>query len=320
MAIAKADKILGIKVNGVEVNTQFQLSDGAIIKYKGKQYWLFSLEPSGFFKWINNAEIPGYVLVSATDPKAKAVFVKKPYKIGNSYLWNNIYRVAYFKTGAAPVDIHFEINENGKPVWVVVKEKYAFVANQFVPDTVLLIDAQTGKTSAYAYNKVPVWVDKTIPENIARNLIEYNSKYSNGFWNTIFAQTNMVIPTDYNGSELWLIENRKGGLSWFTGLTSVNKKDSSLTSAIALDSKTLKAYRIMDANGVTDESGAIEAIDSALGANSIKWQPTLPMPVIINGKWYWVASIINKASHLYQGEGAVQGNDITNVVIASQSP
>jgi len=316
MAIAKANKILGVKINGVEVNTQFQLSDGSIIKYKGKQYWVFSLEPSGFFKWISNAEIPGYVLVSATDPKAKAVFVKKAYKIGNSYLWNNINRIAYLKTGAAPFNIHFEIDESGNPVWVVVKLKYAFVANQFVPDKVLLINAQTGKTSTYDYNKVPSWVDKTIPEKIAQELIEYNGKYSNGFWNSVFTQRNVVIPTDYNGSELWLIENKKGELSWFTGLTSVNKKDNSLTSAIALNSKTLDAYKIIDANGVTDESGAIEAIDSALGANSIKWQPVLPMPLIINGKWYWVASIINTASHLYQAEGAVQGNDITNVIIA----
>ena len=49
MALVKANKILGIKVNGVEVSTQFQLDEGNVIKYKNNEYWLFSLEPSSFF-------------------------------------------------------------------------------------------------------------------------------------------------------------------------------------------------------------------------------------------------------------------------------
>jgi len=318
MAFIKANKILGVKVNGVEVSTQFELDEGNIIKYKGQEYWLFSLKPSSIFSYFSNKEIPGYVLVSATQPNAKAIFVRKPYKIAKSYFLDNIELISYLKTLGAPTYIHFEIDEHGVPYWVIVAESYKFYGHLLWPKKVYLINAQTGETNKYSTNNVPVWVDKIIEEEITTKAIEYYGKYKNGFWNAIFTQKNVVIPTQYNAKELWLIENTVNpDLMWFTGLTSPNKKDNSLVGAIAVDTKNFQAYYLKDMSGITDEAGAIQSIESALGANAIKWSAVLPMPLIINKNFYWVSSIINKDTHLYQKEGAVKGNDVTQVNIAS---
>ena len=318
MALIKVNKILGLKINGTEISTQFEITKGNIIKYHGKEYWIFPLTYSSVFSWFNNNNIPGYILVSATNPDAKAVFIKKSYKISTGYLWDNIKRVAYFKTLFAPFDYHFEIDEKGNPYWIVIKEYYKFYGHLLLPNEIYLINAKTGKTIHKNIKNAPKWVDKLIPEEIAKDLIEYNGKYKNGFFNAVFTQRNVVIPTQYQGKELWLIENTKNpDLMWFTGLTSPNKKDNSLISSIALDAKSLTAYKFTDMFGITDEKGAIDSIDSALGANAIKWKAVLPMPLIINKNFYWVASIVNKDTNIYQKEGAVKGDDITKTVIAN---
>ena len=318
MALVKANKILGIKVNGVEVSTQFQLDEGNVIKYKNNEYWLFSLEPSSFFSWLSNKKIPGYVLVSATDPNAKALFVQKSYTIGKSYLWNNIDRIGYFETFFAPTFIHFEIDENGNPYWIVVKEHYKFYGVLLYPESVRVVNAITGKTEYNGELKdAPKWIDKLFPEDITKDIIEYYGKYQKGFWNAITVMKNVMVPTNYHNKELWLIENKTNNhLMWFTGLTSPNKKDNSLINSIAVDTRNCVGYKINDMLGITDEEGAIEAIDSKLGANSIKWAAVLPMPVFMNNDFYWVASIVNKKSSIYQKEGLVKGNDITQVKFA----
>ena len=312
MAVVKANKILGVKIKGIELNTQFELSKGSIIKYKGKEIWVFPLQYSDSIKWLFNKNIPGYVIVSATNPDAKAVFINKPFKYSPSAcLLDNIKRIALIKNFLQSVSIHFEIDNKGNPYWVVSNLKYKFFGNLFKIASVDVVNAKTGKV----LNDVPKWVDKTIPEWLADEYISYFGKYRhNSFWSYLFIGKNVFVPTNYHNRELWLIENKKdNGLKWFTGLTSQNKKDNSLTGAILMDTKSLKGYIIDDASGVTDEQGAINSIDAKLGANGVKWQSVLPMPFIINKKWYWTASIVDKNTNLYQKEGAVQGKNITNV-------
>ena len=313
MALVKANKILGTKIQGVELNTQYELGHGSVVKYQGKEVWLFPLEYSGLMKWLFNNNIPGYVIVSATDPNAKAVFVHKPFKYSPSaWFMDNIKKIALIRNFLKPVRIHFEIDEDGNPYWIISNIRYKFFGNVFEVSSVDVVDAKTGKV----LENVPTWVDKTLPEDLVEEYVEYYGKYNhNSFWSYLFVGKNVLIPTSYSDREMWLIENKKdANLKWFTGLTSKNKKDNSLTGAILVDTKTLKAYFVEDASGVTDEQGAIEAIDSKLGANSIKWQATLPMPFIINNKWYWVTSIVDKNTGLYQKEGAVEGKNISNVV------
>jgi hypothetical protein len=319
MAISKANKILGVKIDGVELSTQYELGNGNIILYKGKEYWIFPLAYSGFFKWLFNDKIPGYILVSATEPNAEPKFVKKEYvETPSAYFFSNLNKKIYLKTIGAPVRIHFEIDENGEPYWIASVLKYKYLVNMFYVNKVYIINAKTGEFKECSLDKdnLPKWVDKVIPEDLASDYITYWGKYRNGFWNSLFTQKNIVVPTQEGNSStgLWLIENKKTSLGWFTGMTSLNKKDNSLTTAVILDPKSYTLYKIEDAFGITDEEGAIQAVSSKLGANALKWKPSIAIPFVLNKKWYWSVSIEDVHTHIYQKAAAVEGKRIDKVV------
>jgi hypothetical protein len=310
MALMKANKILGRKINGVEINTQYEIEDGYIIKYKNKQYWIFPLQYSGFLKWLNQDEIPGYILISAIDPYAKPIFVNKTYKYAiSSYFTENVKRIFLIKNKFMPVSIRFEIDENKEPYWIGIGLKYKYLGQVFEVDKIFIMNAKTGEIKTYMPNNVPEWVDVVYPEKLINNYIEYYGKYRNGFM-SFLTGNNVIEPTSYDNKELWLVETKKGNtLKWFTGMSSKNRKDNSLSSVILVDAKTLKAYIVEDTIGIMDESGAIDAINAKLGVNSIKWTAVLPMAYIKNNKWFWVASIIDKKTYFYQKEGIVDGKN-----------
>ena len=318
MAVMKANKIMGREINGTQLSTQYELAKPSIIVYKNKEYWIFPLKYSGFFKWIANDSVPGYILVNATEPYKDPVFVKKPYKITANYFNTDIGLIAQFLTGFSPKYIHFEINEKGDPYWIVTKYGYGILFNLYDVSKVYAVNALSGKVSEITNSDGKIkknfkWVDKIIGEKVNREYIENYGKYSKGFLNYLFVGKNVNVPST---KDLWLIETKIGKLGWFTGMTSTSKKDNSLNYMAVTKADSVKPvlYVIQNVQGVTDENGAVEAINNALGANSIKWEAKLAMPFIINKKFYWVASIVSQNGY-YVKEGAVKGNNITQVYI-----
>lgn len=324
MALNKANKILGKNINGILINTQYEISgnDKSIIMYKNKEYWLFPLQYSSFFKWLGNKNIPGYILVDAINPQAKPIFINKPFKYSPSaFIEDNVGRKMWEASGLGLYDYHPEIDENGNLYYIGVTYKYKIYGNALIPDKIIILNANNGKIEKIKYekflkNKKYNWIDKILPEYMIKKYIEWYGQYQLGFWNTIFEQKNVTIPTDYNESELWLVENKLDNkLKWFTGMTSVNTKDNSLAYGIMIDAKKMIMYKIKDLNNITDEAGAISAIESKLGANAIQWKAVLPLPIIINKNFYWTASIISKKTNIYQGSAIVKGNNINKIII-----
>ena len=111
MAFKIANKIIGKKVNGVQVSSQYEVNHEAASEQivNGKPVWVLPLDYSGFFKWFKQKEIPGYIVVSATNPKSQAVahFDKKFVLSKNGYFFDNIDRVVKFKSGFKKTYTHF---------------------------------------------------------------------------------------------------------------------------------------------------------------------------------------------------------------------
>jgi len=326
MALNKANKILGKNINGVLINTQYEISDNdkAIIMYKGNEYWLLPLQYSSFFKWIGNNNIPGYILVDAINPNADPIFVNKAFKYSPSaYFETNVNRKMWENSNLGLFDYHPEIDEKGDLYYIGVTYKYKILGNVFIPDKIIILNASNGNSKKIKYEefiktKKYTWIDKILPEYIIKDYIEWYGKYQEGFWNTVFEQKNITVPTEYNESEIWLVENKLDKyLKWFTGMTSINSKDNSLAYGVMIDSRTLTMYKINDLNNITDEQGAIHAIESKLGANAIQWKPVLPLPIIINKHFYWTTSIISKNTDIYQKTAIVKGNNISEVIIGN---
>ena len=317
MAFKMANKIIGKKYNGVQISSQYEINRNmsSIQLVRNELVWVMPLDYSGFSKWLKQDSIPGYIIVSATNPTAvPELKVGEKYEMkysDNAYFMENVERRVYFKTGLKETETHFEIDNQGKPWFISLVLEPTIVFSGKKTSSVIITDPKTGKMKEISFedilnNPKYQWIDRLQSENQIDRQIHWYGKYLEGFWNTWFGGENINKPTNYNGRELW-IAHVNGRQVFFTGMTSENNKDQSLVQGITVDTRTGEA-KSFDLSGVMDEAGAISVLDAALGVNSTKWQPVLPQPVIKNGVFYWGASIVSN-NNIYQMIGVVNGEN-----------
>lgn len=222
LARTLADKKLGEKPS---LGSQVVLGDPTMQNVNGELTWVVPLHHSGFFKWLANMEgAAGYIKVSATN--MQDVKYIEDYKIKiqpQSYFMHDLERTARFKgsffTGIT--DYSFELDDDGKPYWVV--STYKNICGFSLPeaDGILLIDAETGSTEQYSLENVPEWIDRVQPEDFVLNQINNRGEYVHGIFNfsnkekfRTSSGTNIV----YNDGRCYL----------FTGITSVGSDESAI--------------------------------------------------------------------------------------------
>jgi hypothetical protein len=321
MALVIAKNIIGKKHNGVQISSQYELSasTASVQKVNGELTWIIPLDYSGFFKWLNQDSIPGYVMVSATNPRAKAE-LKLGYEIKISksgYFFEDIERVIYFKSGLREADTHMEVDEDGKPYYISSIQTPSTFYTNYKTTKVFVTDAQT--TETVEYNSVKEakeanpWIDRMVSEEYMKQRIEWFGSMQDGWINAYFTGNNVNKPTSYNGSELWLLEVNEE-VHYFTGMTSSNSNDSSLVSGIFVNAVTSESIEI-DLAGVMDESGAIKALNGILGAEAARWSPVLPQPFIKNNEFFWGSPIVSNEG-IFQKVGMVQGDEQSNTMFA----
>ena len=286
--------LLGEKILGSQpaLGSQVDLGDFCIQKVNNELYWVAPLLHSGFFKWFNNKNgTAGYVVVSATnerDVKLVQQIDNKAIKIkfqDNAFFQDNIkrhlYLNGYYNIGLT--DYSFEIDDTGKPFWVVTKyvKKIGFAGNDAVG--VVVVDCQTGEMKDYTIANTPLWVDRIQPIDFVENQLNDWGEYVNGYWN--FSNANKLKTTE--GMTLVYGENHKS--YWYTGLTSVGK-DESAVGFVLVDTRT-KETTFYKQGGATE----FAAQSSAQGKVQEKgYFASLPIPYNINNIPTYVMTLKDK--------------------------
>ncbi|HRK73859.1 MAG TPA: hypothetical protein PLL64_06265 [Rhodothermales bacterium] len=274
--------LLGDKVLGAQpaLGSQVEVGTFNIQKVRDELYWVAPLVHSGFFKWMSNREgTPGYVMVSATNERD----VKLVQKMGsedvrikiqqNAYFFDDLERHLYFSGHITHglTDYSFEIDDNGRPFWVI--SKYAKRIGFSGEDVfgILVVDAKTGQISEYDITNAPKWVDRIQPQDFVMQQLNDWGEYVNGYWN--FSNENKLQATE---SPL-LVYGEDNKSYWYTGLTSVGR-DESTNGFVLVDTRTKKAHWYR-------QSGATEfaAQNSAVGKVQEKgYSASQPIPYNIN--------------------------------------
>nr|WP_305069955.1 hypothetical protein [Flavobacterium covae] len=204
--------LLGEKILGSQpaLGSQVHLGEFYIQKINNKLYWVAPLLHSGFFKWLNNTEgTDGYVMVSATNERdvqlvqnnsGKSIKIKyQP----SAYLGDEIRRHIYFNgyTSTGLTDFTFEVDDTGKPFWVVTKydKKIGFTGNDATG--VLVVDAQTGIIKEYAITNTPQWVDRIQPIGFIEDQLNDWGEFVHGYWN--FSNADKLKITGRNELSIW---------------------------------------------------------------------------------------------------------------------
>ncbi|MFZ2538116.1 MAG: hypothetical protein WAX04_04370 [Oscillospiraceae bacterium] len=247
LAANLADKKLGEKPS---LGSQVVLGEPTMQNVNGELMWVVPLQHSGFFKWLANLNgAAGYIKVSATN--LKNVEYVDEYKIKiqpQSYFLHDLTRKVRFSGGLFDgiTDYSFELDDTGKPHWVVTTYKNTCGFSLPEATGVVIVDAQNGATEKYSVSDVPTWVDRVQPEDFIVNQINNKGKYVHGVFNFSNKEKYKISPGTniiYNDGRCYL----------FTGITSVGA-DNSATGFYMVDMVTKESilYRM---SGATEESG-----------------------------------------------------------------
>ncbi|WP_136668616.1 hypothetical protein [Flavobacterium sp. H122] len=286
--------LLGEKILGSQpaLGSQVHLGEFCIQKVKNKLYWVAPLLHSGFFKWMNNKEgTAGYVMVSATNERDVKLIQNingNPVKIKyqpSAYFGDEIQRYIYFKgySSTGLTDFTFEIDDSGKPFWVVTKyeKKIGFSGNEATG--VVVVDAQTGAIKEYAVADTPLWIDRIQPVSFIEDQLNDWGELVHGYWN--FSNADKLQITE----DMMLVYGKDNKSYWYTGLTSVGK-DESTVGFVLVDTRTKQA-------AFYKQSGATEyaAQNSAQGKVQEKdYYASLPIPYNINNIPTYVMTLKDK--------------------------
>ena len=277
LAAKLADKKLG---EIPSLGSQVTIGELHLQSIGGQLYYVAPLEHSSLIKWLTNREgTSGYIKVSATNQNDVQLVTEldgKPLKIKyleSSYLLSDLHRAAFLRDmKSAHTDFTFELDDNGRPYWVVTRYDNAIGITEAKAIGALVIDAQTGESEIYDIDNMPKWIDRIQPSKFINNYINKWGELVHGVFN-FNDKDKLKTTTGMN-----LIFN-KDECFYYTGITSVGN-DEGLVGFTLTNTRTGKTTMYKTA-GATEEA----AIRSAEGkVQQYGYKATFPYLINIQGE------------------------------------
>ena len=260
----------------VELVSQFNVSSYYTqINYNETPTRVSPLEYADIIKWISNQSegIPYYVKIDMATQDTELVKLKEGMKYTPSEYFNRdlLRHVRFSYPTKMFQSVTFEIDDNGHPFWSVSYYDYTigFLGGRDITG-IIMVDAVTGEMTDYPVSDVPQWVDTVYDADMLIEQANFWGSYTNGYWNSIFGQKNVVRTTDgYNyialDDDVWM----------YTGITSV-VDDASNIGFLLVNLRTKEAIQYT-INGAEE----LSAMESAEGMIQEK-NYNATFPILVN--------------------------------------
>lgn len=219
-----ADKKLG---EIASLGSQVTVGDLHLQSINGELYYVAPLEHSSFLKWLTNREgTEGYIKVSATNQNDVELVTElngEPVNIkylDSAYLFSDLRLASYLRDlKAGHTDYTFELDDTGRPYWVVTRYDNAIGISEAKAIGVLVMDAQTGQAEVYDIENAPKWIDRIQPKSFMNRYINKWGELVHGVFN--FTDKDKLTTT----SGMNIIYN-DDLCYYYTGITSVGSDES----------------------------------------------------------------------------------------------
>lgn len=277
LASKLADKKLG---EIPSLGSQVTIGELHLQSINGELYYVAPLEHSSFIKWLTNMEgTAGYVKVSATNQNDVQLVTEldgqelKIKYLDSAYLFSDLTLSTYLRDlTKGHIDYTFELDDNGKPYWVVTRYDTAVGFSEAKAIGVLVMDAQTGEAETYSIEDAPEWIDRIQPASFIKNYIDKWGELVHGVFN--FGDKDKLTSTEdmnviYNDNTCY----------FYTGVTSVGS-DESLVGFTLTDTRTGETT-IYKTSGATEYA----AMKSAQGkVQQFGYSATFPYLINVQGE------------------------------------
>jgi hypothetical protein len=284
--IPVVDKSTAIKLGDKQIGTIQSLGSQyyvnpkyTIISQNNALYRVANLEYRDFIKWLNNRSqgITSFVKVNVSNPSdVSLVNMQDGLKILPNALFNdNLYRFVRFNHRDKILGSYsFELDDQDKPYFVVsvLTPEIGFFGGLSAQGAII-VDPVNKTSQYYDIADLPLWVDHVQPTEIAWSQIDNWGYYINGFFNTLFAQKDMIQTTD--GYNYVLLNDQ---VHVYSGLTSVGSDRSIVGfSLINLRTKEARFYQL----GGADENAAMSSAQGQV--QHLGYVATFPVLINIEG-------------------------------------
>ena len=310
-----SSQVLGDRVMGQmsDLVSQFNVSSlYTQINYNDSIIRVTPLEYADGIKWLTNRKdgITGYITVNSVTGESELVRLNKGMKYSTSALFNeNLNRKLRFEYPTTNFGkISFEIDNEGKPYYIVPTIKYTAVGLKAKVNGVIIFDPITGESKKYTNKEIPTWVDIAHSAALIIEQVDDWGTYKNGYWNSIFGQKNVVNTTEgYN----YLAMN--DDIYLYTGITSVVSDESNL--GFILTNMRTSETTYYSVPGAEEYS----AMSSAEGqVQDMGYTSTFPLLINLNGKPTYLVSL-KDSSGLVKMYGFIDVKDYQKVVVTDSS-
>jgi hypothetical protein len=291
------------KAFGQVPNTSYyELGNLQIQKVNGEFVYIAPVEFSGFFKWWNGDETPGYFTLSATDSSANPKFMKTemvytPSSYFNKKIERHI-RMNYPKY-IFYGDVQLEIDDNGKPYYIRSFGEFVSARNGFIVKGVVVVDPKSGVTKDYTLADAPEFIDGSVSPEAVSLQNSYFGNYVHGFWNSKFGKSDVKLPSD-EGTEANVspIFDENGDMHYFTDFTSPKAGVDSMLGYSLTNSRTGQAtyYTGNLEESYMDSQGALQIIEKKFIEK--KWHGEMPVLYNFYGEASWLTPVLDSNGFL----------------------
>lgn len=331
MDTASAKQLGDREIGAIENFSAFNVSDEYIqLNINEDAVKVAPLEYVGLFKWFSNCAegVTGYVSVSPTTMTADYVKLEEGMKyIPSAYFHEDLNRHLHYQFPTLMYgNIHFEVDENGKPYYVSsVFDRTIGVFGGEIVVGAIITDPVSGESEYYEVADIPQWVDYVFPGDLICELYNVAYKNINGFWNgTSFgANTGCMqtttIDTYYEdedgdsvveaGTDYGYIA-KDGDIYVYTGVTSM-AADSSNLGFIMVNERTgvYKYFAVSSAN----EQSAMNAAEGEV--QQYGYQASFPTLINVDNELAYIG-VLKDQSGLVKMYYMVNVKDYGKVVVA----
>jgi hypothetical protein len=304
------DRVVGEMTDLV---SQFYVSNlYSQINYDNKIVRVTPLEYADIIKFFINRGngIPYYVVVDSVTGSAELKKLDKGMKyMPSAYFNDNLYRKLRFSYPTLIFgDANFELDNDGKPFFVIPTIKYSGVGLKEEIDGVVILDPVTGDSKRYLNGDVPTWIDHVYNASLIIEQFNDYGLYNGGFFNSLFGQKNVVATTDgYNYVTM------DDDVYLYTGVTSVASDESNLGFILSnLRTKETNYYLIPGA----EEFSAMASAEGQV--QQMSYVSTFPLLINLNGRPTYLVSLKDNAG-LVKMYGFVDVQDYQKVAVTDVS-
>lgn len=277
----------------------YNLGQTRIQKIEDSLYWVTPIEYDGFFRWIRSDAAPGYIVVSAENPREEPQLVEMDMTyVPSGYFHEDVNRhVRSEFPDVIMYDTHFEVDQEGNPYYIVSYGYFTEFRRVSDVEGVIIVDPVSGEMAQHTIVETPEWVNRIFPPHIAEERNEWFGIYKSGIVNRFFGREGLTQPT-YWGSDDGVtgVVDQDLTLSWFTDHTRLvgegEETSRSMTAFTMFDARTGELRNFRDASGSLNGRVAMDLAERTFRRDD--YVAGTPSLYNVYGQYTWVVPLMDR--------------------------